>query len=63
LPESLGDSAVPVDGPLNVLDIRDGARDHKVVLNDPAGARGEQAGRFRIVWNAIAALSPVKPPF
>ena len=62
LPDSVGPSDLPVHGPLNTLEIRYGGRVRKVYLNDPTNAHGDDVRRFRLVWDAIAALSGIKPP-
>jgi len=62
LPDSLGPSSVPVDGPENTLEIELRGRVHKVLLNDPASAKGPQVDRFRRVWRAVVESSPLIPP-
>ncbi len=62
LPDSVGPSDLPVHGPLNTLEIRYGGRVRKVYLSDPTNAHGDDVRRFRLVWDAIAALSGIKPP-
>jgi hypothetical protein len=32
------------------------------LLDIGEAGQGEDLGRYRLVWNAIAALSPIKPP-
>src|SRR5262249_5168215 len=62
LPDSLGPRSVPIHGPDNTLEIELRGRVHKVFLNDPASAKGDEVERFRRVWRAVVETSPLKPP-
>jgi hypothetical protein len=62
LPEYLGPSTVPLHGPENTLQIEFDGRVRKVFLHDPSTERGPEVERFKRAWNAVVALSPVKPP-
>jgi hypothetical protein len=62
LPEDLGASNVPIHGPQNCLEIDRGGLVRRVFLNDPAAATGDSVSRFRKVWAAVVASSPIKPP-
>jgi hypothetical protein len=62
LPEDLGPSSLPIHGPQNSLEIDRGGLVRRVFLNDPAAATGDSVSRFRRVWAAVVASSPIKPP-
>ena len=62
LPEHLGPSEVPLHGPENTLHIEFDGRVRRVVLFDPSRERGPEVERFKRAWNAVAALSPIRPP-
>jgi hypothetical protein len=62
LPDTVGSSDLPIHGPQNTLEICYRGRVRKVYLNDPTSARGDAVRRFRLLWDVIAALSPIKPP-
>jgi hypothetical protein len=62
LPEFVGPSLVPIHGPEDCLEIQIRGRVLKVFLNDPASATSDEVDRFRKVWRAVSASSPVKPP-
>ena len=62
LPEYIGPSTVPLHGPENTLQIEIGGRARKVTLHDPSTERGAEVERFKQAWNAVAKLSPLKPP-
>jgi hypothetical protein len=62
LPESVGPSSVPIHGPDNTLEVELDGRAHKVFLNEPDSAKGQQVERFRRVWRAVVETVPLKPP-
>ena len=62
LPKFVGASPVPIHGPEDCLEIQLRGRVLKVFLSDPASSTGDEVERFRKVWRAVSASSPVQPP-
>ena len=62
LPKSLGPELVPVHGPEIVVHLTLDRSTRKVFLNEPNDAVGPDVERFRRVWRAVVAASPIKPP-
>ncbi len=62
LPTSIGPEIIPVHGPEIVAHLTLNRRTRKVFLNEPKDAAGPDVERFRRVWQAVVAASPIKPP-
>ena len=62
LKQSVGGADFPLDGSENRLVIANDRRAHGVSLFEPTTTKGDEADRFRRVWNAVVAACPVRPP-
>jgi hypothetical protein len=62
LAESLGPERIPLHGPSHSLAITLDERARRVDLYQPADATGTAVERFRRVWRAVVAASPISRP-